>query len=434
MRAFPGSFSVLTLACALLAVPVVANPVGQDFQINELTTDDQTRPDVAAIASDHFLVVWGSSVSPGDDTEGPTLVGRRFDRDGNPVSGDFQLNTATAETQVLPRLSSSPDGSFVAQWRSPRFDGGQTIDTLQAQAFNSAGQPTADAFQVSMVMEEFTSFLNHDVALRGGVAEGAGELVVAAADFYVHQGVTGSTTSMGRFTVGGTTQDSRILDDTVGFGRVAVDQSDSGFVVVWQQANQTQALRYASDGSQLGDAIDLQGEIDVGTGASVDVAYDAASGDFITVWGANESVAEEHIRIYTRRVDAAGLPDPGGPVAINTDAAATNDSAQIARDVDGSWFAVWRTNSSAEDPTQGIRGRRLAADGRPVGEEMQINTYTPFSQWSPRIAAMPNGEGFLVVWQSEGGDGSGAGVRGRRVASAQIFVDSFESGDLSGWN
>jgi hypothetical protein len=51
-----------------------------------------------------------------------------------------------------------------------------------------------------------------------------------------------------------------------------------------------------------------------------------------------------------------------------------------------------------------------------VGGEFQINTYTPGLQRSPRVAGLPDG-GFVVVWESEGQDGDGTGLFGRRFGA-----------------
>jgi hypothetical protein len=51
-----------------------------------------------------------------------------------------------------------------------------------------------------------------------------------------------------------------------------------------------------------------------------------------------------------------------------------------------------------------------------VGGEFQINTYSPGLQRSPRVAGLPD-SGFVVVWESEGQDGDGTGLFGRRFGA-----------------
>jgi hypothetical protein len=57
-----------------------------------------------------------------------------------------------------------------------------------------------------------------------------------------------------------------------------------------------------------------------------------------------------------------------------------------------------------------------SGQGHPVGPEFQVNTYTPFSQYSPTLGADPSGN-FVVAWTSNEQDGSGRGVFGRRYDS-----------------
>jgi hypothetical protein len=54
---------------------------------------------------------------------------------------------------------------------------------------------------------------------------------------------------------------------------------------------------------------------------------------------------------------------------------------------------------------------------QPVGSEFQVNTYTTRNQQAPSVAADASGN-FVVVWQSDGQDGSGSGVFGQRYDSA----------------
>lgn len=54
-----------------------------------------------------------------------------------------------------------------------------------------------------------------------------------------------------------------------------------------------------------------------------------------------------------------------------------------------------------------------AALAQPVGPEFQVNSYTTSQQWFPAVASDAVGN-FVVVWSSDGQDGSYEGVFGRR--------------------
>jgi hypothetical protein len=62
-------------------------------------------------------------------------------------------------------------------------------------------------------------------------------------------------------------------------------------------------------------------------------------------------------------------------------------------------------------------GRRLDATGTPVAGEFPINAFTAGDQFEP--AAAPGSVGaWIVVWSSDGQDGSATGVFGRRIDDA----------------
>lgn len=57
--------------------------------------------------------------------------------------------------------------------------------------------------------------------------------------------------------------------------------------------------------------------------------------------------------------------------------------------------------------------------GAPVGGETRVNSYTNLTQGNSRIAALAGG-GCVVVWQSEGQDGSGWGVYARLYGAGGV--------------
>ena len=61
----------------------------------------------------------------------------------------------------------------------------------------------------------------------------------------------------------------------------------------------------------------------------------------------------------------------------------------------------------------GVFGQRYASSGAPLGTEFRVNTYTTGNQGYPSVAADAAGN-FVVVWQSDGQDGSSYGVFGQR--------------------
>ncbi|MBI3448163.1 MAG: hypothetical protein HY049_04495 [Acidobacteria bacterium] len=110
-------------------------------------------------------------------------------------------------------------------------------------------------------------------------------------------------------------------------------------------------------------------------------------------------------------------PVKNGPeIQVNTHQPGSQQRASVGRDGLGNFVVAWQSEGQ-DGSGYGIFGRRFGASGTAAGGEFQINTYTPNDQYAPKIAMNPFGE-FVVVWYSYRQDGSGYGVFGQRFTSA----------------
>ncbi|WP_165379673.1 calcium-binding protein [Rickettsiales endosymbiont of Peranema trichophorum] len=100
---------------------------------------------------------------------------------------------------------------------------------------------------------------------------------------------------------------------------------------------------------------------------------------------------------------------------------------------DGSFVVVWESDGQ-DGSGYSIYGQRYGADGGKLGEEFEVNTYTTDHQRSPAIASLNNGD-FVVVWESERQDGSGYGIYGRRYGTdgsalgSEFRINSYTTGN-----
>ena len=193
---------------------------------------------------------------------------------------------------------------------------------------------------------------------------------------------------------------------------VAAD-SAGNFVVVWQSANLSHdsenvifGQRFASSGEALGPEFEVNEPFLDHFVPSV-AADDA--GNFIVVWT---------IQFFTgyglrgRRFASSGVP-LGGQFEVGT--GGYNGSASVAADSAGNFVVVW---TKEEGSTYSVFGQRYASSGAPLGAPFRVNTYTMVVQGSPpSVTADPSGK-FVVVWQSTTQGGPGEGVFGRRYASS----------------
>jgi hypothetical protein len=112
---FPYGYSSQVLAERLSAD---GSPVGDPFLVNASTTIGASHPRVTRRNGD-FVIVWQES----SDGSGLAALGRRYAPDGSTLGPIFRVNTHTTGDQVLPAVSSKPDGGFVVAWESDGQDG-----------------------------------------------------------------------------------------------------------------------------------------------------------------------------------------------------------------------------------------------------------------------------------------------------------------------
>jgi hypothetical protein len=93
-------------------------PLGGEFQVNTFTTGYQVTPAVAADGAGNFVVVWTSYGPSTPSRDGNAVFGQHFTATGQPLGGEFQVNTTTAGPQMSPAVSATSDGDFVVAWTS----------------------------------------------------------------------------------------------------------------------------------------------------------------------------------------------------------------------------------------------------------------------------------------------------------------------------
>ena len=198
-------------------------PVGAEFQVNTLTTNNQWFPAVAVLPDGGFVVAFGSFASAGTDTDGQSVQARLYDANGTPLGAEFQVNTYTPEAQTFPEVAVDAFGGFVIAWHSTGSSTDINGGEIRARRYGAAGA------------------------------------IPLGEDFQINTYTTGHQQ----------------------FPDVAMDPN-GGFVVAWENVDvalPVQARRYDSSGAPLGD----QFTVSPNGGAPPHVAMDAAS-RFIAVF------------------------------------------------------------------------------------------------------------------------------------------------------
>ncbi len=102
----------------------------------------------------------------------------------------------------------------------------------------------------------------------------------------------------------------------------------------------------------------------------------------------------------------------GSEFLVNTTTANDQANPSIAALNDGGYVVVWDSNGQ-DGSNQGVFAQRYDASGTAIGGEIQVNTETANAQDDAMVVALADG-GFAVVWTSMNQDGNNAGIFGQR--------------------
>ena len=343
------------------------SPIGPEFRVNTFTTGNQGSPS-SAFQPNGFVAVWESD---GQDGSGMGVFGRVG-------SGgvEFRVNTFATGDQHDPDVASNGTGDFVVVWTSPQDGSG---DGVFAQRFASSGAPVGPEFQVNT----FTTGTQYQPA-------------------------------------------------------VAADLSGD-FVVVWSSLGQEGAgaevfgQRFNSSGVRLGSEFRVN-TFTTGDQYRPDIGSDSA-GNFLVVWqdGASPGGGPAGRGVFGRSYDSTGAP-VGPEFQVNTHTIGFHGAPAVAVNPAGGAVVVW--HSDGQDGSDlGIFGQRYSVSGTQVASEFQVNTFTTGRQGDPAVGMENTSLGcFVVAWSSDGEDGSGSGIFARTYPFGVNPMDVFPFNEFSTGN
>lgn len=155
------------------------------------------------------------------------------------------------------------------------------------------------------------------------------------------------------------------------------------------------------------------------------------TGDVMVVW-ASELQDGSGLGLFGQRYSSQGAPS-GPEFRVNSFTTGDQLAPAVAVDKSGVMLVVW-TSDGQDGSGLGVFGQRFAPFGIPLGPEFRLNTETAFDQRWPAVAATLSGN-FVIAWESsDGQDGSGTGVFGQRYSASgfpvgpEFRVNSFTTG------
>jgi len=330
------------------------------------------------------------------------------DRDFVSDGGEVLVNTTTGGNQSHPRVACHVDGSFVVVWESA----GQDSDFSSAiliQRFDTLGNPVAGEVQVNTVtaLEQRRPDVDALGAGAFAVAWDSERDLSALTDVFARRFDSSGSPVSGEFQVStSTTVGASPATDTDQTAAAILGKPDGSFVVAWERALHYPDGQGLVSSAQRIDASGLfvGGEFDIVASASNEKPSVSDLGGDNLIFTAHEHTNSSPQGVGFRRHDASG------PVGSST---FINDLSQatVAAQADSSFVVA----AASTDTTDGeITTELVLPNGVRSFNPQIVNTYTTGDQRWPRIASHPDG-GYVLVWESEGQDGDGLGVFGRRL-------------------
>lgn len=324
---------------------------GNEFLVNRDTAAEgdqrsgsQVAPSVAMDDEGDFIVTWSSNSLYQDDLIGYGIYAQRYDKAGNALGSQFQINTTTISDQFDTSIATDADGDFVVTWTSRNQDSAGTRG-IYARRYSKTGAPITGEIQVN-------TYTTND---------------------QIHSSV-------------------------------AMD-ANGNFVVVWESDGQDGnswgifGQRFNADGSKNG------GEFRINTITNSFQRYASvsmdATGNFVVTW-TNNNGASTGEDIYARRYNSSGVAQ-GAEFVVNQNTSGAQRYSQVKMIKTGGFIVTWTGSDS--DGT-GIFARRYGANGQPLsgadGNEFRINATQPGLQNFASVTADASGD-FAVAWTGNQG-------------------------------
>ncbi|WP_316858153.1 Ig-like domain-containing protein [uncultured Cohaesibacter sp.] len=276
------------------------NPIGDEFLLNDVTTNDQIYPDIVALPDGGFFVAWHSDDGEQGDEDGFAIKAKIYNADCEVVVDEFLVNETTTGIQRFTKLTVLSDGNILVSWQTEpnEVDAATETRTINARIIGPDGVPITSEFQINDVDmgEQFYPSLT--------TLPGVGFVAV-------WHGYTGSR----------------------------VDQSDSAVF----------AKIYGTDGSVLVDQF-LVNET-VLNGQRVPSVAALSNGNFVVTWYSwdEEQGSEGGCSIYARIFDASGR-EVTGEFLVNEFVEGKQYAQIVTALEDGGFVVTWHSiNGDPED-------------------------------------------------------------------------------------
>jgi len=326
-------------------------PLGGEFRVNTYTTNIQTAPFAASDDAGNFVVSWSGAGIP--QPAQFDVFAQRFDATGAPLGGEFRVNTVTAGTQLLTSMASDPAGNFVVVFQSYGQDGSGY--GVFAQRYASTGEPLGGEFQVN-------TFTTRNQSAPAVALDAFGNFVIAWTGPTEPLGSNRFDILARRYNSSGRPLggEFRVNTHTRGDQRSPAIASDAAgnFTVVWESADESDVFgqRYSSSGAPLGDEFRIN-TFAIGDQYTPSVTSDP-DGNTVVTWTSNGIEGYWYLDIFGQRFSSSGEA-LGGQFRVNSWTTYNQIDSAVLADPSGNFVVTWSSCWTQDGSGCGIYGQRF---------------------------------------------------------------------------
>lgn len=368
-----------------------------DFQVNLFETFAQYRPDAVRLADGSLVIAWSSIDQDGN---GAGIYFRRMTKDGVAIGFETRANTETFANQQHPEIAALSDGGFVLTWDSDLQDG--EFQGVFGQRFDRAGDRIGEEFQVNT-----TTSSNQVRSDLTGLRDGG--WVVTWTDFTADGsslGIYQQRYSALGIRVGEETLVNASTDgDQDNSDVTALD--NGGWVVAWASAHPgptpTDREIFFQRYNANGDPVGGETQVSFGTGDREDAPAitTLANGDFVVTWFTNFT---GDAQIYGRVFRPNGAPRSAEFTVSDPAISPTNGFQSIDALDDGGFVISWQDFEGSSL----IYHRSYDADGSARGPQVTSGAKPGNNSIGSTAVVSLDGNGFGVFWEGDDLDIHGA--------------------------
>ena len=350
--------------------------------VNTIASEGQEFPQVSSLTDGGYVVVWEGGAF--GDRE---IFAQRYDINGNTVGSEFQVNTATANSQTRPSVAGTADGGFVITWESYDIDSSAGV---YAQAYDSNSNTVGSEFQVA------TTIVDRQIDSQIAAFNGGGYVISWTSD---NQDGSGEGVYAQRFDA----LHNKVGPETIVNTHIANDQgksqittfADDSYLIVWEswdqdgQYNGVYGQRFNSDGSSNGSEFLINTTT---AGSQFQQQISTLSNDgFVVTW--HDSSGEVFAQLFDSNNNKLG-----GEIAVNTTLSNVQNYPSVTSLADGGFLIAWESDQQDGD-LDGIYAQRFDAKGNKIAAEFQISDTSAGSQQLNQMTTLQDGR-VVVVWES----------------------------------